>query len=127
MGRFHRSDFPLVSTDINVDVSPLCPSVPLTGSDRVRGLYQCERDLRRTGDGLAEVEPVTAWRSEDSIFDLTLPEVRKRLGRSCNWTEFFHDTIDKQWGQVYSIPGSLPCLWQRIDCNFSDYPVMLLS
>lgn len=113
--------------ELDLSVSPYLPTVPLEGSERVIGLNELQRLLRQApldeAEDSAHFPANGRWRARDSIFQAPLSTLRDKLNKSRDWISFWHSTVDTELSQAYSIPGSVPALCQRIDCNISEFVV----
>jgi hypothetical protein len=111
----------------DLSVSPYLPTVPLEGSERVVGLNQLQRLLRQAplyeSEHDTNVPASGGWRARDSIFQAPLSSLRTKLNRRCHWVCFWHANMDTAFTQAYSIPGTVPALCQRMDCNISEFVV----
>lgn len=110
--------------DIDLSISPLLPSVPLCGSDKALGLHEINALLRITPSEPEDDLISSPWYSR-SINMLTLPELEDQLQRKCDFVAFAHYSMLTPFSSVYSVPGSIPALLQRVNCNLLEFLVRI--
>eukprot|EP00892_Ulva_mutabilis_P006604 jgi/Ulvmu1/4315/UM002_0036.1 len=107
--------------EIDLSISPLLPSVPLSGSDKALGLHEINALLRITpceeGDDLFS----PPWYSKSSMSTLTLSDLDERVQQKCCFVTFAHYSMRTPLSSVYSVPGSIPELRQRVNCNILEF------
>lgn len=110
--------------EIDLNISPLLPSVPLSGSDSVLGLSEIN-SLLRIGPPCDSEDDPSSWlpQSHPSISSRTLSEIQEQLDKTCLWVSFAHYSIHTPLARVYSIPGSVMALQQRLNWNMWEYLV----
>ena len=117
----------LVQGDLDLSISPCLPTVPLEGSSRVLGLNELQRLLRQEASTESEPSPTpldsNGWRARDSLFQAPLVTLGEKLSRRCDWVNFLHSNLHTDLKEAYSIPGTVPALCQRVDCNVSEFVV----
>ena len=123
----------LAQGDLDLSISPYLPTIPLEGSSRVLGLNELQRLHRQEASIESEPSPTpldsNGWRARDSLFEAPLASLGEKLSRRCDWVNFLHSNLHTDLKEAYSIPGTVPALCQRVDCNISEFvvrPVLLL-
>lgn len=109
--------------DIDLSISPLLPSVPLSGSDKALGLHEINALLRITPPEAEDELPSPPSHLHSRISSLSLSELQAQAKQRCCWVTFAHASMLTPLSMVYSVPGSVPVLLQRVNSNLFEFLV----
>lgn len=113
--------------DIDLSISPLLPSVPLSGSEKALGLHEINALLRITPPESEDAPNSPHLHIQPQISNMSLLDVQEQVQQRCCWVAFAHASMLTPLSSVYSVPGSIPTLLQRIHSNLWEFLVRHLK